>query len=92
MTACTPCPVFTLRRLLLAMGLVFVAMLGFGYYLQEFRGLTPCPMCIVQRYCYAAIAVLALLAAVALLWAKLGIPKTLALAAMAGLIWRLVVN
>ena len=63
MTACTPCPVFTLRRLLLAMGLVFVAMLGFGYYLQEFRGLTPCPMCIVQRYCYAAIAVLALLAA-----------------------------
>ena len=63
MTACTPCPVFTLRRLLLAMGLVFVAMLGFGYYLQELRSLTPCPMCIVQRYCYAAIAVLALLAA-----------------------------
>jgi len=36
--------------------------------------------------------VLALLAGVALLWAKLGIPKTLALAAMAGLIWQLVVN
>ena len=39
-----------------------------------------------------ASAVLALLAGVALLWAKLGIPKTLALAAMAGLIWQLVVN
>jgi disulfide bond formation protein DsbB len=63
MTACPRFSCFTLRRLLLAMGLLFVAMLGFGYYLQEYRGLTPCPMCIVQRYCYAAIAVLALLAA-----------------------------
>lgn len=63
MTACSACPVFTLRRLLLAMGVIFVAMLGFGYYLQEYRGLTPCPMCIVQRYCYAAIAAIALLAA-----------------------------
>jgi chromate transporter len=34
--------------------------------------------------------VLAVLAAVALLWAQLGILKTLALAALAGLIWKLV--
>ena len=63
MTACSACPVFTLRRLLLAIGVVFIAMLGFGYYLQEVQGLTPCPMCIVQRYCYVVIAALALLAA-----------------------------
>ena len=63
MTACTRFSGFTLRRLLLAMGVIFVAMLGFGYYLQEYSGLTPCPMCIVQRYCYAAIAAIALLAA-----------------------------
>ena len=63
MTACSACPVFTLRRLLLAIGVAFIAMLGFGYYLQEVQGLTPCPMCIVQRYCYVVIAALALLAA-----------------------------
>jgi disulfide bond formation protein DsbB len=63
MTACTSCPVFTLRRLLLAMGVLFIAMLGFGYYLQEVQGLQPCPMCIVQRYCLAAVAALALAAA-----------------------------
>ena len=34
--------------------------------------------------------VLAAAAAAALLWLKLGIPKTLALAAAAGLLWRLV--
>ena len=54
---------FSLRRLLLAIGLIFIAMLGFGYYLQEAQGLTPCPMCIVQRYCFAVIAVLVLAAA-----------------------------
>lgn len=36
--------------------------------------------------------VLAAAAAAALLWLKLGIPKTLALAAVAGLLWRLIVN
>ena len=44
----------------LAGTVVFIAMLGFGYYLQEVQGLTPCPMCIVQRYCYVVIAALAL--------------------------------
>ena len=36
--------------------------------------------------------VLSVAMALALLWAKLGIPKTLALAAAAGLLWRLIVN
>ena len=40
---------------------------------------------------FPALAV-AVLAATALLWMKLGIPKTLALAAAAGLLWRLVFN
>jgi chromate transporter len=39
-----------------------------------------------------AAALLSLAAAFALLWAKLGIPKTLALAAIAGLIWKSVFN
>lgn len=31
------------------------ALLGFGYYLQYFDGLEPCPMCIFQRLCYMGI-------------------------------------
>ena len=44
-------------------GLVCVAMLAFGLYLQHVVGLEPCPMCIVQRYALVAVAVLAGLAA-----------------------------
>ena len=36
-----------------------VAMLAFGLYLQHFRGLEPCPMCIVQRYALVLVAVVA---------------------------------
>lgn len=39
------------------------ALLGFGYYLQFGRGLEPCPMCMMQRLCFAAIAVVALVGA-----------------------------
>ena len=38
-------------------------LLAVGYYLQFVDGLEPCPMCIVQRVCYMAVAALALLAA-----------------------------
>lgn len=39
------------------------SLLAVGYYLQFVDGLEPCPMCIVQRVCYMAVAALALLAA-----------------------------
>lgn len=37
-------------------------MLGFGLYLQISQGLTPCPMCIVQRYALFLVAITAGLA------------------------------
>lgn len=51
------------RRVFALIGLVCVAMLAFGLYLQHVVGLEPCPMCIVQRYALVAVAVLAGLAA-----------------------------
>lgn len=41
--------------------IVVTALLGFGIYLQEVLGLEPCPMCIVQRYCFILIALFGLL-------------------------------
>jgi len=35
------------------------ALLGYGYYLQFFKGLDPCPMCIFQRLCYFAVGIIA---------------------------------
>ncbi len=48
------------RRVLLALAVVCLSMLGFGLYLQHVLGLEPCPMCIVQRYADALVALLAL--------------------------------
>jgi disulfide bond formation protein DsbB len=39
-----------------------VALLAFGYYLQYGRGVEPCPLCIVQRWFFIGIAVVALVA------------------------------
>ena len=53
----------TPRRTLgwIAAGLASV--FGFGMYLQYGTGLTPCPMCIVQRYAVVAVMLIALLGA-----------------------------
>jgi len=63
MTACPRFPCLTLRRLLFALAMLCIALLSFGYYLQAVKGLVPCPMCIVQRYCFVIIAAVALLGA-----------------------------
>ncbi len=59
-------PMFTLfahRRIpFLALFAVCTALLGFGLYLQHAVGLEPCPMCIMQRYAFAAVALIALIA------------------------------
>ena len=40
-----------------------LAMLAFGLYLQHVSGLEPCPMCVVQRYAFVLVALIAGLAA-----------------------------
>ncbi len=47
-----------------AIALVSAALLGYGYYLQFVGGLEPCPMCIFQRLCYAAVLLVALVATI----------------------------
>jgi len=62
---------------------IFIACLGLNafaiYYLQEWVGLEPCPMCILQRVAFFAIAALALVGAI---WN----PRGVALKSLAGLV------
>lgn len=51
------------RRVFLLMCLFCIGMLAFSQYLQHIVGLDPCPMCIVQRYAFVLVALLAGLAA-----------------------------
>jgi len=51
--------------LLGALSLAGVALLSFGLYLQHVQGLEPCPMCIVQRYAWVLVTLLAAAAALA---------------------------
>ena len=41
--------------------IICTALLGYGYYLEFFQKLLPCPMCIFQRLCYMAIGATAIL-------------------------------
>jgi len=54
----------TPRRVLALLALACLGMLGFALYLQHSGGLTPCPMCIVQRYALTAVMLCAALACV----------------------------
>jgi len=47
------------RRVLALVSLACLAMLAFGLYLQHVVGLTPCPMCIVQRYAVLLVGLIA---------------------------------
>ncbi len=49
------------RRILAIICLACTCMLAFGMYLQLVGGLTPCPMCIVQRYALILVAICAAL-------------------------------
>lgn len=51
------------RALSILVFLACVALLGFGLYLQHVQNLEPCPLCILQRYAFIAIGLIALLAA-----------------------------
>ncbi|NLF53116.1 MAG: disulfide bond formation protein B [Thauera phenolivorans] len=48
------------RTLYLALFAVCTGLLGFGLYLQHVVGLEPCPMCIMQRYAFVTVALIAL--------------------------------
>ena len=54
---------FNSRLIYLAVFLVCAGLIGFALYLQHSLGLEPCPMCILQRYAFIAVGVIALVAA-----------------------------
>jgi len=47
-----------------ALAATVFGLLGFGLYLQHYEGLSPCPMCIMQRYAFTLIGLVALIAGV----------------------------
>ena len=51
------------RMIYLAMFLACAGLIGFALYLQHSLGLEPCPMCILQRYAFILVGVIALVAA-----------------------------
>ncbi|HRQ57949.1 MAG TPA: disulfide bond formation protein B [Azoarcus taiwanensis] len=50
------------RLLFLALFAVCTGLLAFGLYLQHVVGVEPCPMCIMQRYAFVAVALVGLVA------------------------------
>ena len=52
------------RLVYLVIFLVCTGLIGFALYLQHSLGLEPCPMCILQRYAFVAVGVIALAAAI----------------------------
>ena len=50
------------RLVFLAIFAACAGLIGFAIYLQEQMGLDPCPMCILQRYAFVAIGLVALVA------------------------------
>ena len=52
------------RLVFLAMVLACAGLIAFALYLQHSLGLEPCPMCILQRYAFIVVGVIALAAAI----------------------------
>lgn len=51
------------RSLLLCVALLCVALLGVALYLQIVEEMLPCPLCVIQRYLFAAIALICIVSA-----------------------------
>lgn len=49
------------KVLLLSLAFACIALLGVALYLQIVEEMTPCPLCIIQRYLFAAIAITCLI-------------------------------
>lgn len=52
------------RLLFIFVGVSCLCLLGFGLYLQHVQNLEPCPLCILQRYAFIAVAAFAICSAV----------------------------
>lgn len=51
------------KLILLAVGVAAFALLGAGLYLQHVENMQPCPLCVLQRYAFAAVGLASLIAA-----------------------------
>lgn len=49
------------RRFYLLLFLGSCCLLGFGYYLQFYKGVEPCPLCMFQRFAYMAVILFSLI-------------------------------
>lgn len=48
----------TSKPVLVATGIVSLALVGFALYLQHFQDMLPCPLCVLQRYAFVAVALI----------------------------------
>jgi len=48
----------SIRFILLAAACICIALLGAALYLQHVENMLPCPLCIIQRYAFAAVGVI----------------------------------
>lgn len=51
----------TSKPVLLGVALISLALLAFALYLQHVEKMLPCPLCIIQRYLFAALALICLI-------------------------------
>jgi disulfide bond formation protein DsbB len=51
------------KPVLLAVAFVSLALLAIALYLQHVENMLPCPLCVIQRYAFAAIAIICLITA-----------------------------
>lgn len=46
----------TSKPVLIAVGVISLALVGFALYLQHAKGQMPCPLCVIQRYLFISLA------------------------------------
>ncbi len=74
------------RRLLVLLGIACLGLVGGALYLQFAKGEDPCPLCIIQRYLFIFIAILAFAGATRNRWGGIAVFETLiAIIALAGI-------
>lgn len=54
----------TSRKILLLIAAAGIAVVGAALYLQHAKDMLPCPLCIIQRYCFLGVAIFSFIAAV----------------------------
>lgn len=51
------------KAVLLAVAFISLALLAVALYLQHVKNMQPCPLCVIQRYAFAVVAIVCLIAA-----------------------------